>query len=248
MAKTIYTVQLMDQATGKAIITSGGKCMVVTAGGTSKKTLLNAITAASLTNPISATRGNLSFAIDSVSPLESTVDLYGMAPGGQFFIARSVKAGDPAEVWIDTRSRDHALILPFDITADMTAATEYDTGFDFPTNTMIMPWPTILVTAADSGITIDAGLLSSESGGDADGFIIAASVASAVGVTTKLLATATLGALLRESVADSGSATSPTRIPYRVGSTAVSFTMTLLTAADTAKGFVEIPYRLPLTA
>lgn len=247
MAKAIYNVQLMDRATGKAVITAGGKCLVVTAGGTAKRTILNAITFASLTNPLTPTRGAISFAIDSATPLSDSADLYIMAPGGQFVIARSVKAGDPTEVWVDTGRRDQYLILPFD-PADYTAAAETDTGFDFTAGMIVRPEPTINVTAVHAAKTIDVGLLSSESGGDADGFIAAASVATLGAVVAKAATTATVGALLRETITDSGAATSSVRHVYPIGSTAVSITYTLSSSTTTAKGFFEIPYRIGITA
>jgi len=247
MAKAIYNVQLMDRATGKAIIAAGGKCLVVTAGGTAKRTILNAITFASLTNALTPTRGNIAFAIDSTTPLADSSDLYIMAPGGQFVIARSVKPGDPVEVWVDTNRREQTLILPFD-PADYTAASETDTGFDFTTGMIVRPEPTINVTVVHAAKTIDIGLLSSESGGDADGFVAAASVATAGAVVSKAATTATIGALLKETITDSGAATSSVRHIYPIGATAVSVTYTLSSGTTTAKGFFEIPYRIGITA
>lgn len=246
MAKAIYNVQLMDRATGKAIIAAGGKCLVVTAGGTGKRTILNAITFASATNALTPTRGLISFAIDSTSPLEDRSDLYIMAPGGQFVVAKTVKPGDPTEIWVDTGRREQAMILPFDIT-DTSAATETDTGFDFTAGMTLLPSPTLFVSATDSGITLDVGLLSSESGGDADGIIDAASVAVSGSLVPTCATTATVGLLMRETLTDSGSATSSARSPYEIAA-AVSVTYTLSSGADTAKGYFEIPYRIGITA
>ena len=108
--------------------------------------------------------------------------------------------------------------------------------------------PTVLVTASDSGITLDVGLLSTETGGDADGFIAAISIASQVGVVSKIAVTATVGALLKENTTDSGSATAPVRTMYRVGSTAVSISYTLSSGADMGAGYIELPYRIGLAA
>lgn len=244
MAKAIYNVQLMDRATGKAIIAAGGKCLVVTASGTGKRTILNAITFASATNPLTPTRGLISFAIDSTTPLADSSDLYIMAPGGQFVVARGVKSGDPTEVWVDTRRREQTMILPFDIT-DTTAATETDTGFDFVAGMILLPSPALYVSAIDATETIDVGLLSSESGGDADGIIDLASVGTLGTLLAVASGTPTLGALLRETVtADAG--TTSARAPYIVAA-AVSVTYTLTTGSDTAKGFFEIPYRIGMT-
>ena len=126
---------------------------------------------------------------------------------------------------------------------DATAATEKDTGLDFTTGMTIMPFTAVDVRTVDSGKTIDFGLLSSESGGDADGFVAAASVATAAVVQAKCAATATLGALLRETVvADAGTAS--VRHSYTVGATAVSLTYTISSGSTTAAGYMRIPYTL----
>lgn len=245
MAKTTYQIQLMDRATGKAIIAAGGTALIVAASGTLKKTLLNASTGASLTNPLTPTRGSIAFSIDSVTPLESTVDAYIMAPGGQFVIARGIKSGDPTEVWVDTAERNQNMVVPFNI-ADTTATTETDTGFNFVAGMVIMPHPAIFVTAIDATETIDVGLLSGESGGDADGFLALLSVGTLGAVSGSMTSTPTVGALLRETVtADAG--TAQMRKPNVIAA-AVSLTYTLTAGSDTGAGYIEIPYRIGLNA
>ena len=245
MAKAIYNIQLMDRMTGAAIITSGGKCLVVTAGGTGKRTILNAITFASLTNPLTPTRGMISFAIDDASPLDDSADLYIMAPGGQFVVARAVKAGNPTEIWVDTAQRDQNLILPYDIT-DTTAATETDTGFDFTTGMILKPFPAILVTAIDATETLNVGLLSSESGGDADGLIVGIDVGTLGTVNANMVTSPTLGVLFRELTTSTAADTVTTRRNYPIGATAVSITYTLTAGSDTGKGFFMLPYTVGL--
>lgn len=245
MAKAIYNVQLMDRATGKAIIAAGGKCLVVTASGTGKRTILNAITFASATNPLTPTRGLISFAIDSTTPLADSADLYIMAPGGQFVVARSVKAGSPTEIWVDTAQRNQHLILPFDI-SDTTHSVETDTGFDFTTGMILAPYPVILVTAADTGETLNVGLLSTESGGDADGLIVGISVAALGTVNANMVTSPTLGVLFRELTTSTAADTVTTRRAYPIGATAVSVTYTLSADTDLAKGFFMLPYTVGL--
>jgi len=243
MAKTLFSMQLMNEATGKAISAAGGHVLVVVAGGTTKRVLLNAATGASLANPFAPTRGNIAFMIDNVSPVEITVDLYIMSPTGHFIVVRGVKPGDPTEIFVDPNIRHQTMILPFDI-ADTTAATETDTGFNFVAGMVVHPEPTIFVTAIDATEDILVGLLSTESGGDADGFIVSAPVGVLGAVLAKLATTGTLGALLRETVvADAG--TAQMRSPYVVAA-AVSVTYTLSTGSDTAKGFFALPYRIGL--
>jgi hypothetical protein len=79
-------------------------------------------------------------------------------------------------------------------------AGEIDTGWDLPTNAVVQRVMLDITTAeATAGTkTVDVGLLSSESGGDADGFLVAASTAAAKNVQPTLVPTATLGALLKE--------------------------------------------------
>lgn len=58
--------------------------------------------------------------------------------------------------------------------------SETDTGFDIPEGCVLYPWEMFLiVTTIDSTETIEVGILSTESGGDADGFIDAYSIATA---------------------------------------------------------------------
>lgn len=240
----IFDLQVYDRATGNAVISTGGTAYVCATGAYAKSTLVNPDSDyASLANPISATRGKFRFAIANTGLGSPAVDVFGIAPGGQAFIAKNIKPAQITDIWIDTREYAHTLVVPFSI-ADATAATEKDTGFDFATGTTIMPFPAIDVRAMDSGITMDIGTLSSESGGDADGFVAAASVASAVVVQAKLATTATLGALVKETVTDSGAATVAQRIGYTIGSTAVSLSYTLSSGADTAAGYIRIPYVL----
>jgi len=239
--KAIFSIQLMSALTGAAIIAAGGTVYVATAGATAKLALVTHDTFATLANPITPTRGNIRFAVDAVSPLEVAVDLYGLAPGGQAFVARGVKPGMPTEIFIDTSRREQMLVVPFSI-ADTAANTETDTGFDFTTGMQIRPYPTIYVSALDAGMTIDAGLLSSEGGGDADGFIDGVSLAN-LGTVDPTFATAvTQGALLRVTATGAGAV-----IPesYVIGATAKSLTYTLSASTDTGAGFLQIPYVLP---
>lgn len=58
--------------------------------------------------------------------------------------------------------------------------TEVDTGFALPKNSVIYPWEMfILVDTLNSGKTIDVGILSTESAGDANGFIAGLSLTTA---------------------------------------------------------------------
>lgn len=66
-------------------------------------------------------------------------------------------------------------VAPFIFNA---GGTEVDTGLDFPLNTVIQDFAVEVVTV-DATETLNVGLLSSETNGDADGICVGASLASA---------------------------------------------------------------------
>lgn len=237
-----FEVQLYEEGAGSmggAIITSaGGTLQVCTAGSASKATLLDA-NGASLANPVSMTYGKAVFyTADSVS----SVDIYGIGPKGQWFSMTACKEG-VIEVPIDTQRRDWVAKVPFSI-ADSTAATEKDTGFDWVAGTLVLPHPSVLVVTSDSGITVEVGTLSSESGGDADGYIDAVSCASAVLVKSTIANGGnTMGALFEaQDSANAGDLTHESHVV--TGAAAKSISYTLSSGADTAVGFALLPYVL----
>lgn len=240
MSTAIFDIQLTDASTGAAMIAAGGTVYVAAAGDEAKKALVNADTGATLTNPITPTRGKIRFGVAGAAPMETPVDLYGITANGRAFVVKNVLPGSPTEIFIDTIRRDQTLIVPFSI-ANTTAATETDTGFNFSTGMVIRPFPSIYVVDVDATETMDVGLLSSEGGGDADGFIVGVSVATAGHVDPTFASTVTQGALLKVT-ATGAAAVIPES--YVVGATAVSLTYTLTAGTDTATGFIQIPYVL----
>ena len=240
----IFDLQVYDRATGLAVNTTGGQLIATATGAYARSTLYNPDSdyAAISGNVVSATRGKFRFAVVNTGLGSPALDVFGFAPGGHFFFVKNVKPASITDIWIDSNKLEQLAIVPFSM-ADATAATEKDTGLDFTTGMTIMPFTAVDVRTVDSGKTIDFGLLSSESGGDADGFVAAASVATAAVVQAKCAATATLGALLRETVvADAGTAS--VRHSYTIGATAVSLTYTISSGSTTAAGYMRIPYTL----
>jgi hypothetical protein len=226
MAKLRYNFQLLDIGTGENISAAGGVCHVSKPGSPDKATLYDKDGAA-LANPVTATRGAFTFYIDDAQ--SSTVDLYIMAPGGQFIVRTGVAPSGPNEIHVDTRQKRQLAKIPYSI-ADSVAATEKDTGFDVPNPARVLDrlhGAGLYVTTIDATQTIDVGILSSESGGDADGLIAASSVATAG------LVTGTNGALFSSNAPHKSDAVTGKSISY-----------TLNAGSDTAKGFIMLPYDL----
>lgn len=229
MGNREWRIQLVDGFDGTNIVTAGGTVHVATAGSPDKATLYDKDGAA-LSNPLQSTlgitRGFINFfCVDTVA----SVDLYIMAPGGQFVVATSVVPGDRNEIIVPTSNKHQTYVIPFSIT-DSTAATEKDTGFDFPTGSWalgLIGGLAVRCTTLDSGQNILFGLLSTETNGDADG------LSTNVALTTAIVRNAINGALF------------PTNAPYQADSTvAKSISYTLDSGTDTGKGFLHIPVRL----
>lgn len=241
MGYLTHEFRLKDIQTGKAIADSGGKAVVMTAGSPDKATLYDPDNDfAALANPITPTRGLYRFAVaDTVL----SVDIAVQAPGGQFLFLSGVVAQDRTEYAIDLGRKQQVYKLPFSYVDQAGDATETDTGFDLPV-CLLSPWGMVQVTAADASITIDVGLLSSESGGDADGIMDGIATDNAVIVKPTLLASGdTMGALM--SVLDSANAGDDAPESHVVtGAAAKSITYTLLTGANTAKGYIHLPILL----
>lgn len=236
MGNREYRIQLKDAATGETIISSGGKVYVAQNGDAAKQTLYDKDGAA-LSNPLTPTRGFINF---FVADTTEKVDLYIMAPGGQFVVRKDVKASGANEIPVPTAQRHFSMVIPFAI-ADTTAATETNTGFAIPAKAAVLPTPFIDVLTVDATEDIDVGTLSSDSG-DADGFVDGVSVATAGLVkATRTNGADTMGALL--SVQDSANAGDITGEPD-VSMAGKTVTYTLSTGTDTAEGFIHLPYYL----
>ena len=229
-----FKLQMTDPNTGEIIQSAGGTVYVATNGSAAKATLYNK-DGSSLANPITPTRGMVDF---WVADTVETVDLYGMSPDGYSFQKTGVVRSGSNELFIDRSNRSQVLVVPFSI-ADTAAATETDTGFDTGTQRMWLPTPALRVSTLDATETIDVGTDGSGAN-DPDGFIAAASVATAaVVVPTLTNGSATLGVLL--SVQDSANAGD--LVPEsHFNATSENITYTLTAGTDTAAGFIYLPY------
>lgn len=228
--------QLYEMGTNQIISDTGGFVYVAKTGDAQKETLKQS-DGSSQSNGLALTNGAAEF---YVADTVTKVDLYIMAPGGEFIVRKNVYPGETI-IYVDTSRIYQCAVIPFSI-QDTTATTETDTGFDFPLNTAVLPNPVVRVTTIDAGQTIDVGLKSSETNGDADGFIDGVSLATAILVKATLTsASDTFGALL--SVQDSANAGDDAPEAHIVqGANAVSITYTLDASTDTAEGFVYLPY------
>lgn len=231
-----YRIQLVDH-NGKNISTAGGVCYVAAAGDAQKVALKDS-TGASASNPSALTNGKIEFFTAETVP---SVDLYGIAPSGHAFIAKGIVPSGPNEIRVDTSRATTTLVIPFSI-ADTTANTETDTGFDVPTRGAVLPHMVgVDVLTADSGMTIDVGTLSSDSG-DADGYIDGISLTTVASVKASLTnGSVTLGALLKvQDSANAGDA-----VPEaNTSMSGKSITYTLSSSTDTGEGFIKLPMQL----
>lgn len=140
------------------------------------------------------------------------------------------------------------LVVPFGVSDNV----ETDTTIDFPLGALVYD-ARLLVTTADATETLSVGLLSTESGGDADGFLAGISVAatgwvapaaSTVGGSETYLSAVTYGALLGEFLAGSNSAGDVgTFLRFHKQITvAKSVSYTGSSGSDTAAGFIFLPF------
>ena len=218
-----WQIKLVDE-NGVSISDAGGSCYVSTVDVPAKATLTTSAGAA-LANPVTLSQGEIDFhAADSVL----SVDLYGIAPNGQFFILKGVKPSGPNEIVIDTQQKNQVAKIPFEID-DTAAATETDTGFDMPAGAFMLGRLSgcgLDIVDLDATETIDVGTLSTESGGDPNGLIAASSVAAAGAVI------GTNGALFS------------TNAPHIMVASTQSISYTLTAGTDAASGFILLPYML----
>ena len=253
MPQKRIVIQLHDHVTREAILDAGGMVYVTVTGTPDKQALLTKA-GATAANPSLLVNGQIDFYFDDT--VTTNVDLFIMGPKGEFLVVKNVAPSGPNEVYLDRSKRDEVAVIPFSI-ADMTAATEFDTGMEFAADMMIKPHGAgIFVDAVDAGETLDVGLLSTETGGDANGFMALIDVATAGGVAAKAVVTVggtenffastVLGALLSEDFLAGANVATDVGTNYdtvhRCDGVAKTISLTLTAGSDTAKGYVFLPY------
>ena len=238
-----YDIQLIDVTSGKLLTAAGGTIYVAQSGAARKQTLYDPTNNyAALSNPITPVNGRAYFSVltgVSGQPTPPTVDIYGMSAGGLAFVYRGVQPGNPAQIYLDVNDRDQILIVPFSI-LDTAANTETSTGFNFPTGALVGTPPVVNVRTAEATRTMNAGILSSESGGSATGFFTGVSLATA-GVAKSTLngSGTTIGSFLYTT---NNSTKVPEPYPVAAGSATLSYTLSASTAS--ADGFLVFQYQL----
>ena len=239
----IFDITLMDVSTKTALTAAGGTVYVAQPGAARKATLYDPDNNyAALSNPITPKNGRIRFALStgvSGQALPQTADIYGMSAGGLCFVYRGIAPGSPDTVFLDVNDRDQILIVPFSI-LDTTANTETSTGFNFPANCLVGTPPAVTVRTAEATRTLSAGILSSQSGGSATGFMTGVSLATA-GISKSTLSGTgtTIGAFLYQT---NNSTKIPEPYPVAAGSQTLSYTLSASTAQ--ADGFLVFQYQL----
>lgn len=226
-----FKFQLKDMFTKTSLIATGsagaGQVLVCTAGASTPLTLTDRFGTA-LNNPLALTRG---FADFCVALANLTVDLYIQSPTGHCIQIKGVAPGGLNEYEIDTSVRRTSMIIPFSF-AQAGANTEFNTGFLLPSNGRILDrlhGAGINVTTVETagGKTINVGLLSSQSGGNASGLINGSS-------------TATLG----QVTGTNGALFSSNAPALAVTQTANAISYTLSASSVAAAGFILLPLEL----
>lgn len=212
--------QLKSLASQKAITLAGGFAFVLAAGTANKLPLYNPQDGTVLANPVSLDNGHFEF---NVEDDVEKVDIIVVSPTGHTAILRDVYASGDASVFIDTGRKSDVLIVPFSAEDQAGDNVETDTGIDLPVNTVIQAGVSIDVITEEAGATVDAGTLSTETGGDAAVLVAGADLANLVTVTDQ---TVTIAGVV---VAD-----------------AVSVSYTLSAGAVATAGFIKIPVQLPV--
>lgn len=219
---------------GPMITASGGVAYVAAVGDAAKQAITDE-DGSSLTNPIALVTGGVTFNVpDSVA----SVDLYIMAPGGQFVVRKAVVPGQEPDIAVDVSILNQCMVIPFAI-GDTTAATETDTLFDEPEDAIFLPTPFIRVSTLDAGQILDVGTDSGDSG-NADGFMDGVTVNAAAVVAAQ----APNGAVILGAFFLTDEDGSSAWIPSAHVSTEKSITYELDSSSDTAEGFIYLPYLL----
>jgi hypothetical protein len=244
-------------------ITSGVTFQVLQRNSDTLETLYEAPDMAtsltSLTNPVTAAnfasdtvcKDRVAFQVDPGEATDTYVDVIVVDTAGGYTAFVEDFDETTHRIYIDESPgvMHHGMIF-----IDFTGSGEEDTGIDFQYDTAIHRVCVETVTL-DAGETLDVGLLSSETSGDANGLVAAASVAAAGIVcndkptitadsTENYVSTASVvGALMGNSLAGASTATDEGSgyiwIHNIISANAVSLTYTGSAGTDTTAGYIH---------
>ncbi|MEY4300592.1 MAG: hypothetical protein RIR25_1828 [Verrucomicrobiota bacterium] len=243
MAYLTYEINLEDIFRDNPNVerVAGGTLFVCNPGTAKKTTLYDPAPATflqALANPVTFTRGRLRFmTLDTVT----AVDIYGLTPTGQAIVARGVKPQGEPEYRIRADQVSDTLVLPINA-ADYAAGSETSLGIQLPANAIVLPQVCARIITAESSRTLSVGLLSSESGGNATGFLAALSMATAGLVRPVNSGTPTRGALLTTTFA-----TTPSVVVSEAAPISTSRTLSVTPSASSASfdALVMLPFMRP---
>jgi hypothetical protein len=238
-----FRLQLKDTFKQVNINDSGATAFICNAGTPVLATLQDQYGNA-LANPLQLTSGLIDFYVsESAASAPATVDIYGMTAGGYWFEYKGAAPSGPNEINCDTLVKRMRMKIPFAIgnagpAGVCAAATEFQIGLKLPASAMVLDrlhGMAVLVTTAQSGKTINFGVLSTDTGGVAAGFINGSSLAP---TAPSMLVTGTNGSLF--------SSNAPYNTDSQTGGLAngLDLSLTLSSGTTTAQGFIEAPYTL----
>lgn len=243
-----YQIDVKDQRaldghSSDGAITSGVYVLIYDAGTKTLSTIYSNDLLTAKTNPISRAQ----FATDT------RIDFWSTASSHDIFIAHSDGSVErytgvtPTvhSVKLNRDGVDKCMVFPMVFNA---GATETDTGLDLPKNAFVYNC-LVEVVDVDATETVDVGLLSSETAGDADGLMVALSVANAgtfglyattVGSNETYISAARAGALLgkgsvgTDAANDFGQPGGPGHTVSGSNATSISYTPS---SSDTFTGY-----------
>ncbi len=252
-----WSFQLVDVTQShaqSAIDDDTGKIMVLTEDAPDSPVIYTDENGTTLTETggigvLTLTNGRVTF---YTAATVTAVDLTGITADGRAIGINSVSSSQ-GRILINPHRTYQTVAVPFGPNNN----SEQDTGLDLPANCLMTAWDVALrVTTLDATEDINVGILSSESGGDADGFIAVAPVGTAGfveligqttgGTTIDFTGVGYVGALLAskitgsDAVATNGGFSSKM---YRTDGTAKSISYTGSTGSDTAAGYVYLSWR-----
>lgn len=167
-----YFAEVRDEI-GRTINDATVQVFVYDTGTKSLSTIYSDAALTAKSNPVSVTQFNTDNMVDFYSTATSH-DVLVATTTGEVHLFSGMTKNDHSIIVNKNQTLKH-LIISF----SGTATTEQDTGFDLPLNAIVLD-AILEVTTAAASQTINIGLSSGETAGDADGFL-AAAASSATG-------------------------------------------------------------------